>query len=118
MKTDRRTKHTKMVIRDAFLTLVKTKPIQKITIADICELADISRPTFYLHYRDIYALLDEIGENMLTSANLNEITKFPLRNIDKKIKPQRAICSLRLYLLVTCRCTFCYARSSTGTIPL
>lgn len=83
MKTDRRTKYTKMVIRDAFLTLVKTKPIQKITIADICGLADISRPTFYLHYRDIYALLDEIGENMLTCANLNEITKFSLGNQDK-----------------------------------
>lgn len=83
MKTDRRTKYTKMVIRDAFLSLVKTKPIQKITIADICGLADISRPTFYLHYRDIYALLDEIGENMLTCANLNEITKFSLGNQDK-----------------------------------
>ena len=83
MKTDRRTRYTKMVISEAFMELIKSKPIQKITVADICSLAEISRPTFYLHYSDIYALLDEIGENMIVSANLGEMSELKLGNPDK-----------------------------------
>ena len=83
MKTDRRTKYTKMVISEAFMQLIKNKPIQKITVADICALADISRPTFYLHYSDIYALIDEIGENMIVSANLGEMAALTLDKLNK-----------------------------------
>lgn len=83
MKTDRRTKYTKMVISEAFMLLIKSKPIQKITVADICALADISRPTFYLHYSDIYALIDEIGENMIVSANLGEMAALTLDKPNK-----------------------------------
>lgn len=94
-KTDHRTKYTKMVIRDAFQTLLKKKPIQKITIADICSAAEISRPTFYAHYEDIYALLDEIGENLLASANLREVTNL---SIEKQDEITQAI--LNLVLLI------------------
>lgn len=83
MKTDRRIKYTKMVISEAFMQLIKNKPIQKITVADICALADISRPTFYLHYSDIYALIDEIGENMIVSANLGEMAALTLDKPNK-----------------------------------
>lgn len=83
MKTDRRTKYTKMVISEAFMQLIKSKPIQKITVADICALADISRPTFYLHYSDIYTLIDEIGENMIVSANLGEMAALTLDKPNK-----------------------------------
>ncbi len=83
MKTDRRTKYTKMVIKQAFLELIKRKPIQKITIADICSAAEISRPTFYFHYEDIYSLLDEMGDDMLACANLDGITKLTIENQDE-----------------------------------
>ena len=82
MKSDRRTQYTKMVIREAFLQLIRAKPVQKITIADICTLADISRPTFYLHYTDVHALLEEICENMLESANLPQMTQLSLEQPD------------------------------------
>lgn len=52
------------------------------TIADICARAEISRPTFYLHYEDVYALLDEIGENLIASANLTEISELELSDQD------------------------------------
>lgn len=82
MKTDRRTQYTKMVIREAFLQLIKKKPVQKITVADICGLAEVSRPTFYLHYADVYALLDEICDGMLESANLHEMSQLSLGEAD------------------------------------
>ena len=79
---DRRTRYTKMVIQEALFSLLKTKPLSKITISDICKTAEISRPTFYLHYEDINALLDEIGENMITSAKLEEMVKLTIEDQD------------------------------------
>ena len=36
----------------------------RITVREICETADINRSTFYMHYKDIYELLDEIEEQV------------------------------------------------------
>ena len=47
------------------MELMKTKSILSITIKDICELADISRSTFYAHYKDQYDLLRQIEEETL-----------------------------------------------------
>lgn len=73
MKTDHRKRYTKKVIQEAFLSLLRQKPVEKITISDVCALAEISRPTFYLHYESISALLEEIGNELIASANLPEI---------------------------------------------
>jgi AcrR family transcriptional regulator len=47
-------------IIDAFMTLYTDKPIEKISIKKITDLAGLNRGTFYLHYLDIYDLLDQI----------------------------------------------------------
>lgn len=59
MKTDARVRYTKMVIQQAFLDLLKKKPIAKITVKEICDIAQINRATFYKHYRDPYDLLEQ-----------------------------------------------------------
>lgn len=76
MKTDRRTKYTKNVLKEALLELIRQKPFQKITVSDICTLADVSRPTFYTHYSDVYSLLDDIGQDILNSGNLETISRL------------------------------------------
>lgn len=43
-----------MLIRRAFTTLLRQKPIQSISVKELCELAEINRGTFYAHYTDIY----------------------------------------------------------------
>ena len=50
--SDRRVKYTKMVLRNALIKLLETKPISRITIKEICEEADINRTTYYAHYTD------------------------------------------------------------------
>jgi len=64
-KENRKIRYSKMVIRDSLTELMKTKPILSISIKDICELADISRSTFYAHYKDQYDLLRQIEEETL-----------------------------------------------------
>ena len=63
---DRRTRKTKHTIKQIFLGLLKQKSIEKISVTELCSLADLNRSTFYLHYCDIYALLEEIELDCLT----------------------------------------------------
>lgn len=65
MKTDARIRYTRKVIQDAFLDILKEKPVTKITVKEICDQAEINRGTFYKHYRDCYDLLNKIEEDGL-----------------------------------------------------
>lgn len=80
-KSDQRTRLTKMLIRRAFTDLVKKKPIQSISIKELCEAAGINRGTFYTHYTDIYDLLEKIEDEMLKTF-LNSLA--PLLDGDEK----------------------------------
>jgi AcrR family transcriptional regulator len=68
LQLSRKTRYTKMVLRDSLTELMKEKSILRITIKDICELADISRSTFYAHYKDQYDLLQQIQEETITNV--------------------------------------------------
>lgn len=57
---DPRVRYTRMVIREAFLELLKEKPLPKITVKEICALAELNRTTFYKHYSDPRDLLSEL----------------------------------------------------------
>ena len=63
-KPDRRVKYTKMVLKQSLLELIADKPISKVTIKEVCDLADVNRGTFYKHYNDQYHLLDEIQSEL------------------------------------------------------
>ena len=65
-KETRKIRYTRKVIQDSFIELMQTKPIMRITVKEICELADVSRSTFYLHYKDHYDLLKQIEEETLS----------------------------------------------------
>lgn len=55
---NRRSIKTRREITDAFLKLLSEKPIRSITVKEIADMADITRATFYSHFKDIYDLLD------------------------------------------------------------
>lgn len=66
-KTDRRILKTKKAIRRAFAELLEKKDIDDITITNIAAAADINRKTFYHYYSGIYALIDEIENEIVTA---------------------------------------------------
>jgi AcrR family transcriptional regulator len=55
-----KTKEIENKIIDAFMTLYADNPIEKISIKMITDQANLNRGTFYLHYLDIYDLLDKV----------------------------------------------------------
>ena len=61
---DRRIRYTRYALQNALIDCMQRKPFNRITVREICETADINRSTFYMHYKDIYELLDEIEEQV------------------------------------------------------
>lgn len=59
---DRRTQYSLNVIRQALFDLLEEKPLESITVADVCRTADINRGTFYKYYRDVPDLYDKIED--------------------------------------------------------
>lgn len=51
-KTDRRVLRTERQLEDALVCLLQQKPIQHISVRELAETANITRATFYTHYRD------------------------------------------------------------------
>ena len=56
---DRRVSRTKTAIRRAFERLIVEKPLHKITVSEITEMADVGRSTFYSHFDDVYDLHEQ-----------------------------------------------------------
>lgn len=67
---DRRIKYTKSAIKEAFLSLLEYKELNKITVSELCQLADVNRATFYRYYLDIYDLFDKIQEEFVDELKL------------------------------------------------
>ena len=57
---DLRIVKTKKAIINAFLSLRAKRPLEKITVKELCEMAIINKSTFYSHYADIYELSDSL----------------------------------------------------------
>lgn len=62
---DLREKKTRRAIRDAFLQIRSRKPLERITIKELAETAEISKATFYLHYRDIFDLSQQLQNEII-----------------------------------------------------
>ena len=73
---DYRVRVTKMLIRKQFTELLAAKPIQSITVRELCERTGINRSTFYNHYRDVYDLLEKIEEEMLAELAVSDAAAF------------------------------------------
>ena len=57
---DRRIRYTKKVIKDTFIELLEQKPINKITVTELCTQCEINRATFYRYYDDVYDLMEKL----------------------------------------------------------
>ena len=85
-KVDRRVKKTKKQLRIALTKLLLEKPIKDITVREISDIVDINRGTFYLHYKDVYDLLEQIERDIFEEFNAILNSK-PIIIADKKPLP-------------------------------
>lgn len=62
---DLRQQKTRRSIINAFLALRIEKPIEKITVRELSERAEIHKATFYLHYHDIFELSEALEQEVI-----------------------------------------------------
>src|SRR5438105_11111711 len=72
-KEDQRVRRTRDRLGDAIMALLVEKPFDDITVQDVLDRAEVSRSTFYTHYRDKNDLFlsdaDEFFEKMATALS-------------------------------------------------
>ncbi len=74
---DSRVRRTKKLLRQGVAELGKNKSINKITVKELTDLVDINRGTFYLHYKDVYDLVDSIENELCNEFDQAVLTVTP-----------------------------------------
>ncbi len=74
---DIRVRRTKKLLYKGIAELGKTKSINKITVKELTDLVEINRGTFYLHYKDIYDLVDSIEDELCEEFDQKVLTVTP-----------------------------------------
>lgn len=60
MQIDKRIIKTRTSIKNAFMELVETTEISKISVSELAAKALVNRSTFYLHYTDVQSVANDI----------------------------------------------------------
>lgn len=59
-RVDRRSRKTRRELKQAFLKLLDRQPLNKITVAELTNMSDMGRGTFYTHYHDMFDLYEDV----------------------------------------------------------
>jgi AcrR family transcriptional regulator len=71
-QTDLRVRRTHKLLWDALMAELSERAFEEITVTDICERAMVHRTTFYKHYEDKYALLEQGMRGMYDALVVGE----------------------------------------------
>jgi len=88
---NQRIRLSKSLLKNALLELLRTKPIGKISVYELCTQAQINRTTFYKYYGSPYDLLNDIENDLflVLSEHLSTVV----------IPDSRALCRVLEVLL-------------------
>jgi AcrR family transcriptional regulator len=71
---DLRVRRTKKWLQDALIQLMREKPFRELQITEIADHAQVSRPTFYLHYHSkeelLLSLVDQVFAEFLNELEI------------------------------------------------
>jgi len=81
---DLRARRTRKWLQDALIGLMKEKSFQDIQITELTERAQVSRPTFYLHFRSKEELLLSHVDVIFDEFHTEVSSEIARGNIDRK----------------------------------
>jgi len=91
---DLRVRRTRMMIQKAFTELLEEKGFQSITIQEIANRAMVNRATFYDHFADKYALLEQVMHEWFRQV------------LEQKLPADFSYCIGNLQFLIATVCEF------------
>lgn len=63
-KIDRRVRKTKALLLKGLTQLMEEKDVNHISVRELTDLVDLNRGTFYLHYRDIFDMVNQVEDEL------------------------------------------------------
>lgn len=86
---------TRRMIEDAYYELLFRKNSTRITVADILEAANVSRGTFYAHYKDIPDLAEHVEQSIIASM-IDALSGVTLQQIiaDPRIQVEQILSAI------------------------
>lgn len=81
---DRRVRKTRQQLQHCLAVLLKEKKIQEITVREITEMADLNRGTFYLHYKDVFDLLEKVESELLDELD-GTLQKYQASDLHQRL---------------------------------
>src|SRR6266545_3736093 len=90
---DRRVRRTRASLQRALIELVAEQELSEIGVADVVDRADVSRSTFYDHYRDVHELAEAACASMIDDllASLTTVDPAPAKPSDPREDPSPAL---------------------------
>lgn len=105
-KSDRRIRKTKKALRDGLTSLMYTKSMKDITVKELTDEVDLNRGTFYLHYNDIFDMIEQLETELISefekalSSYTPEVISGPpyplLENVFEFLKENADLCTVLL----------------------
>lgn len=84
---DRRIARTQTALRDALVALVEERGLDAISVGDICSAANITRGTFYNHFKDKDALVCAFEDEVIEGLDIfqERMAKLSLPELAKSV---------------------------------
>ncbi|MBM7871347.1 AcrR family transcriptional regulator [Clostridium pascui] len=97
---DKRSIHTKKIIKYTLLDLIKEKGFNEISVTDLTKRANINRGTFYIHYADKYDLLEQVEDELIKEIqeHAQNVDCLDLLNMNIMNKPNPFLIKLLEYI--------------------
>ena len=81
---NRKRQYSRKMIEEAFISELRTKPLDKISIVQICKLADVNRSTFYANYLDVYDLMNQVSQKFFEKLFYKSVEQLGAPNPNGK----------------------------------
>ena len=105
-RIDPRVTRTRKLLLDAFMSVMAEKSFDEITVQDITARATVNRATFYAHFVDKYALVDELIRAGFTQM-LQQRTATPAQSTEEQLRRLiLAVCDYWTELHAHCKYSF------------
>ena len=89
---NQRVRLTKRLLRESLLTCLQEKPLERISVKELCARAGVNRSTFYLHYDTQNSLMREMEDDAILQ------TQRHLENVSPDIGTTRYITAFLQYV--------------------
>jgi len=88
---DRRVRRTQATLQRTLIDLVQEQDLSQINVADVADRADVSRSTFYDHYRDVHELAEAACTSMLDDMFRSVLAIYAARDHRSAADPEPAL---------------------------